>query len=79
MSAADPSNQTPRVEVTLKEVYDLLLEVSKKVNSMEPQKGQLDDHEQRIRSLEKWIWRASGMAALGGAGLGQVIAQMLGN
>lgn len=75
----DQTNPAPVVKVTLDSMYQLLLEIRTDVNSMKSNKDSIDDHEQRIRALEKWIWRASGLAALGGAGLGQVFAKFLGN
>lgn len=72
----DPS--IPVVKVTLDDIYRELLDIGKKVDGMEGQKESIADHEQRIRGLEKWIWRASGLAALGGAGIGQVLGQLIG-
>lgn len=47
----------PVVEVTLKEIYEAVLEL-KGIVSGHPDK--LDDHEQRIRALEMKVWMASG-------------------
>ncbi|GEB46951.1 hypothetical protein MTE01_28960 [Microbacterium testaceum] len=33
-----------------------------------------DDHETRIRSLERKVWTAAGAAAVAGAGLGQIVS-----
>lgn len=45
------------VEVTLKEIYEAVLEL-KGIVSGHPDK--LDDHEARIRTLEMKVWMASG-------------------
>ncbi|WP_121189586.1 hypothetical protein [Microbacterium sp. AG790] len=46
--------------ITLREVYDLVLEVRGDVATLKTTelKADVDDHESRIRSLEKWVWRA---------------------
>lgn len=72
------TDPTPVVKVTLNDIYATVQRVEKKVDAMEGQKEDIADHEERIRSLEKWIWRASGLAALGGAGLGQALTKLLG-
>lgn len=61
--------------ITLREVYDLTLAVKQRLDAQNIAglERDVEDHEKRIRELEKWIWRASGLAALGGAGLGQVL------
>lgn len=41
-------------------------------------KEQVTDHEYRIRELEKWVWRASGLAALAGAGISIIIQELVG-
>lgn len=65
--------------VTLREVYDLVLSVKQEVAGQNVPDIRIDvaDHEARIRSLEKWVWRASGFAALGGAGLSLVVQELL--
>jgi len=47
----------PVVEVTLKEIYEAVLEL-KGIVQNHPDK--LDDHENRIRALEMKVWMASG-------------------
>lgn len=61
--------------ITLREVYDLTLAMKQRLDAQNIAglERDVEDHEKRIRELEKWIWRASGLAALGGAGLGQVL------
>ena len=62
--------------VTLKTVYDEVVSVKDTLNGANiPEiKADIRDHEYRIRELEKWVWRASGLAALAGAGLSQMIS-----
>lgn len=64
--------------ITIREVYDEVMAVKSSLASQNVGALQRDveDHEARIRSLEKWVWRASGLAALAGAGLSQVLGQV---
>lgn len=64
--------------ITLREVYDLVLEVRGEVALLKTTelKQDVDDHEQRIRKLEQWIWRASGIAAALGAAGGAIVADI---
>jgi len=68
--------------ITLREVYDLVLEVRSEVTLLKTteMKADVADHETRIRALEKWIWRASGIAAtigaVGGAAAAEIIAKL---
>jgi hypothetical protein len=72
------SDDEPSTRVTLRDVYDVASDVKTTVIRMEGQVGSLladrDDHEVRIRALEKRVWTAAGIALAGGAGLGQVLA-----
>jgi hypothetical protein len=65
--------------VTLREAYDLVLSVKQEVAGQNVPDIRIDvsDHEARIRSPEKWVWRVSGFAALGGAGLSLVVQDLL--
>ena len=69
-------------EITLKEVYDILVDVRNDVTSIKSElkntSEDVKDHESRLRSLEKWIWAAAGTGVVGGAGLAQVLQQLLG-
>jgi hypothetical protein len=56
-------------EITLKDVYDIVLEL-KQTNARE----RLDDHELRIRSLERQLVWWSGAAAGIGAIIGSVLS-----
>lgn len=57
-------------EITLREVYDAVIELKYELAHTPKQ---VDDHEKRIRSLEKLIWSLSGIASLLGAALSQLI------
>jgi hypothetical protein len=69
-------------EITLKEVYDILVDVRNDVTSIKSElkntSEDVKDHETRLRALEKWIWAAAGTGVVGGAGLAQVLQQLLG-
>ena len=62
---------TPNAEITLKEVYDILVDVRDDVTTikkeLENTSKDVDDHESRIRALERTIWKAAGGAAVLGA------------
>lgn len=66
-------------EVTLDEVYRLLIEVREDVITLKATNSAktVDDHEARIRSLEKWIWRASGISAVAGGLVGWLVPVLL--
>lgn len=72
MAADDP---TPYVKVSLDLIYTELMTVKSDVGEMKAAStvATVADHEGRIRALEKWVWRAAGVAAAGGAGLSQLI------
>lgn len=57
-------------EITLREVYDIVQELKYELAHI-PRIA--DDHEKRIRNLERLIWSLSGLATLLGAGLSQLI------
>ncbi len=60
-------------EITLREVYDIVQELKFELAHI-PRIA--DDHEKRIRNLERLIWSLSGVATLLGAGLSQLITVM---
>ncbi len=62
--------------VTLKTVYAEVVNVKEALNgaNIPDIKATVRDHEYRIRELERWMWRASGLAALAGAGISQMIS-----
>lgn len=73
-----PPPDQPAV-ITLREVYDLVQEVRTEVTFLKTTelKDDVSDHETRIRALERWIWRAGGIAAVGGAVLGQIVGAVI--
>lgn len=75
MTAPPETGHTPAI-VTLKTVYDEVITVKDTLNgaNIPDIKSDLHDHEYRLRELEKWVWRASSLAALAGAGLSQMIS-----
>lgn len=60
-------------EITLREVYDAVIELKYELAHTPKQ---VDDHEKRIRSLERLTWSLSGVATLLGAGLSQLITAL---
>jgi hypothetical protein len=50
------------------------LDVEAKVD---PLPRRVDDHEIRIRAIEKYLWVWIGAAGVGGAGLGQLINTLI--
>src|SRR5690606_31252021 len=54
------------VKVTLRDVYAIMLEVRDQVRDMHPLPSRIEDHETRIRSLERKVWAAAGAAAAAG-------------
>lgn len=66
--------QEPSTRVTLGRVYDLVLEMKEELSGI-PRK--VDDHEVRIRAIEKYLWVWIGAAGVGGAGLGQIINTLI--
>lgn len=67
----------PHVKVTLRDIYGLLLVLQSDVAEVKGHDVQIVDHETRLRALEKWIWRASGIAAAAGALGGTAVTQFL--
>lgn len=70
----DTSNTEPATRVTLGRVYDLVLELKDELTGL-PRK--VDDHEVRIRAIEKYLWVWIGAAGVGGAGIGQIINTLI--
>lgn len=69
----------PYVKVSLDLIYTELMAVKSDVGEMKAAStvAVVADHEGRIRTLEKWVWGASGIAAVGGAGLSQLITALI--
>jgi hypothetical protein len=61
-------------QITLREVYDLVLELK---TEMSPTPSQLRDHEDRIRDLERKVWSYSGISAVAAVVLSQVVTALL--
>ena len=61
-------------EITLREVYNAVIELKYELAHTPKQ---VDDHEKRIRSLERLIWSLSGIASLLGAALSQLISALV--
>lgn len=57
-------------EITLREVYDIVQELKFELAHI-PRIA--DDHEKRIRNLERLTWSLSGIATILGAALSQLI------
>lgn len=78
MTATDDNSDGPSVKVTLRTIYDKLLDVERKVD---PLPAQVADHETRLRLLERSTWMLSGVkgvmalaiAAFGSAGLAHLL------
>jgi hypothetical protein len=58
--------------------HDLLIRLDEKVSGMV---GKLDsmtnDHESRIRALERWRWYAAGIGTLGGTVFAPLISELI--
>lgn len=68
------TDNEPTTRVTLGAVYNLVLDLKTELSGL-PRR--VDDHEVRIRAIEKYLWVWIGAAGVGGAGLGQVINTLL--
>lgn len=60
--------------ITLREVYDLVLELKTEMSSTP---STLRDHEDRIRDLERKVWSYSGISAVAAVVLSQVVTLLL--
>lgn len=71
------SINTPHARVSLDTIYELMLQTQNKVTEMnsllERTSESKEDHERRIRFLERAVWVAAAIGALGGTGLQTVI------
>ena len=61
---ADDNTDPNTVRITLKDVYTLLVEVSKKVDATQSHGPQLEDHEKRIRAVERNVWIIVGIGVV---------------
>lgn len=77
---SEPVVQAPLAEV-LQRIEDRQEEQGKILTRMDERLEQVikakDDHESRIRALERKVWAASGIAAVAGAGLLEGLQQIL--
>lgn len=60
--------------ITLREVYDVVLALKTELASV-PNITQ--DHEVRIRDLERKVWSYAGLATIFGAALSQIVGYLL--
>jgi len=60
--------------ITLREVYDAVIGLKVELDGIPKIAA---DHEDRIRDLERKVWSYSGLAAVGGAALGQLLSWLL--
>lgn len=67
--------EAPSVKVTLGRIYETVQEIDKK---LDPIPGQVRDHEQRIRTLERQVWLWVGGASVGGGGIVALITRAIG-
>jgi hypothetical protein len=65
---------TDEAVITLREVYDLVLELK---TEMAPTPRLLTDHEDRIRELERKVWSFSGISAIAAVVLSQVVSLLV--
>jgi hypothetical protein len=58
--------------------HDLLIRLDEKVTAINAKlDGLTDDHESRIRALEKWRWISAGLGTAGGAGIAALLQRLL--
>lgn len=65
-----PPEETPHVKVTLDVIYNAVLEIK---GTLAPLPDRVDDHEVRIRAIEKYLWIWIGASGLAGAGISSVV------
>lgn len=77
MNAINPTSPTPvpGVTITLDTIYAELMALRAEVAriAVDDLKADVKDHENRLRELEKWVWRAGAIGVVGGAGVGQLL------
>lgn len=59
-----------RVVITNREIYDAVVKLTAEVA---PLPDRVDDHEVRIRAIEKYLWIWIGASGLAGAGVASII------
>jgi len=70
MSSTDPQASA---RITVREVYDAVQALRQELQHTP---RMVDDHEQRIRDLERKVWGAAGIATVLGAVLSQLITML---
>lgn len=60
--------------ITLREVYDVVVGLKVELDGIPKIAA---DHENRIRDLERKVWSYSGLAAIVGAALAQIVSYLL--
>lgn len=65
-----PETDKPHVKVTLDVIYDAVLDMKQHFS---PIPARVDDHEVRIRAIEKYLWIWIGASGLAGAGVASVV------
>lgn len=65
----DPST----ARITVREVYDAVMSLR---NELQHTPRMVDDHEQRLRDLEKRVWSAAGIATVLGVVISQIISML---
>lgn len=65
-----PPEDGPHVKVTLDVIYNAVLGLKEQ---LAPLPDRVDDHEIRIRAIEKYLWIWIGASGLAGAGVASVI------
>lgn len=68
MTTVEPTDQT--VRITNREIYDAVVDLKERVS---PLPDRVDDHEVRIRAIEKYLWIWIGASGLAGAGIASVV------
>ena len=58
------SDEPPSFTITLREVWDKLSRLTDAVNAMTPQEKRLNDHAQRLKKLERWMYALPGSLLL---------------
>lgn len=64
----------PSAKITLNTIYQLLIEMK---HATDPLPKKVEDHEVRIRAIEKYLWVWIGAAGTAGAGLSQAAGALL--
>ena len=69
-----PNDPTTSARITVREVYDAVQSLRQELQHTP---RMVDDHEQRLRDLERKVWGAAGVATVLGAILSQLITMLV--